>query len=76
MVCAWCHALIGPDRPRAGFEHNYGMCPSCVAEQLGRLAPLVRRHPLARGKRNRLPFRSQPSYDSACSGEGALPRSG
>lgn len=76
MVCAWCHALIAPDRPSTGPEHNYGMCPSCVQEQLGRLAPITRRRPPARGERIRLPFRSQPSYDSACSGKRDSPQSG
>ena len=37
MVCAWCNTLIAPNRGRAGFEHNYGMCRGCVEEQLARL---------------------------------------
>jgi hypothetical protein len=66
MVCAWCSTLISRGRPRPECERNYGMCRSCVAEQLARLAPLTPRRS-TRLRRARIASPAPARFSSAAS---------
>lgn len=38
FVCSWCEDVSEPSERAAGDRANYGICPSCLAAELSRLA--------------------------------------